>query len=251
MTDETDSSRPMTFWDHLEELRWVIFRSLIALALCTTASFFFVGRIMELMLRPATHLGPGRVRLIYTAPMDAFMTQFKMALLLGCALALPFVLYFLSRFVAPALKPSERRIARVAIAGAVLFFVGGLAFGYGMLYLALPILVSFQLPGAEQYWSIKSYLDFCFQIMLGAGIAFELPVVLLVLVRLGLVKAALLAKVRPYAIIVIFVIAAVVTPTPDVFSQCMVGVPMVLLYEVSIWLARWQERKPPTLPAEE
>lgn len=251
MPDEIDTSTPMTFWDHLEELRWVIFRLLIVLALCTVAGFFFVDRIMELMLRPALRLGPDKVKLIYTAPMDAFMTQFKMALLLGCALAMPFMLYFVSRFVAPALREKERRTARLAIVGAVFFFIGGLAFGYGMLYLALPMLVSFQIPGAEQYWSVKTYLDFCFQIMLGTGVAFELPVVLLVLVRLGLVKAGTLAKVRPYAMIIIFIVAAVVTPTPDVFSQLMVGVPMVLLYEVSIWLARWQERKARTLPKDD
>ena len=240
---ETGVNSTMSFWEHLEEFRWVLFKSAGALMVTTLLGFVFIPRLLGLLQLPIKRLGTQvAVELVFSAPMDGFMIQFKMALLAGVALALPFMLYFLWGFITPALHERERQVAGTVAAAAVVLFLLGAALGYGLLYFTLPVLASFGLEGVRQLWNYRQYIDFCFALILGTGLVFEFPLVLLILVKLGFLSVATLRRVRPYAVVVIFVVAAVVTPSTDIVTQCALGVPLWLLYEATIWVAALMTR---------
>jgi len=241
MATDLDSYK-MTIWEHLEELRWILFKCFAAIAVMSIVSFTLVDRFFELLQWPLASLA-GKVELIYSAPMDAFMIKFKVALLVGVVLALPAILYFIWSFIAPGLRERERRLVWRVIGGGMLFFLCGAGFGFGLLFFTLPVLVTFGDPHVRQLWSLREYIDFSFQLILGTGLVFEFPVIILLLVRLGLLSVATLRKGRPYAIVGIFILSAVVTPTTDVVTQCFLGVPLVLLYELTILMAAWQNRR--------
>ncbi|NOY81526.1 MAG: twin-arginine translocase subunit TatC [Kiritimatiellaeota bacterium] len=240
-TEELDP-RVMDFWDHLEELRWVVFKSLLALMVGVGVGLMFTRSIYAVLLLPLqTIQDKTHIVLRYDGPLDAFLIKLKMAVLGGVVLAVPFVAYFIWTFVAPGLKARERKAVYIAGSAGLGFMLCGIAFGYYLLTLVLPILGKFADPGVQNLWRLKTYMDFAFRLLLGVGVAFELPVVLFVLVRLGLVKLEALQKGRPYAIVIALIVAAVLTP-PDVFTQLMLGVPLVLLYELGVLAARWQEK---------
>lgn len=235
-------AKTMTLWEHLEEFRWVLFKSAAALAATTVASLIFVGRVMELLRLPVQRLGP-KVELVFGSPMDGFMIQFKMALLAGFVLALPFMLYFLWGFVSPALHERERRMAVRVIGAGVLLFLLGAGFGYGLLFFTLPVLLSFGIEGVRQLWSFREYIDFSFALILGTGVVFEFPLVLLILVWMGILSVDLLRKGRQYAVVIILVVSAVVTPSTDIVTQCILGVPLWVLYELTILAASAMPRR--------
>lgn len=232
---------PLAFWDHLEAFRRVLLRALAVLALTTVAGFFLVEPLLALLCRPAARLEPP-VELVFSAPLDAFFTYLKVALAAGVALAAPAVGWLLWGFVAPGLTGRERRAVAGALAAGAACFLLGVGFGYGMLYLGLPYLAAFAVPGVRPLWSFREYLSLCLQVLLGAGVAFEMPVLLALLVRLEWVSARQLARARPVAAVIIFVVAAVLTP-PDVVTQLLVGIPMLAWYELMVWLARRQDRR--------
>lgn len=235
------ADREMRFWEHLEALRRVLLKGVAVVLLATVAGFMGARPLFSLLLRPARRLEPP-VELVFAAPLDAFMAHLKAALLLGLVLALPVLLYLAWGFVAPALTRRERRAVAGTLVAGTLCFALGMVFGYGMLYAGLPYLAGFSIDGVRPLWSFREYLALCLQVLIGAGVAFELPVLLALLVRLELLSAVTLARARPYAAVAIFVAAAVLTP-PDVLSQLLVAVPMLVWYEGSIWLARFQERR--------
>ena len=232
----------MEFWEHLEELRWVIFKSLIAITIGTAICLTFTAQIYHVLLYPLHTIGDAqKIVLRYDGPLDAFLIKLKMGLLGGVVLAAPAVFYFLWTFVAPGLLERERRAVRTALTAGFGFFLAGVGFGYYLLSLVLPILLRFSDPGVQNLWRLKTYMDFAFRLLLGVGAAFELPVVLTVLVRLGILDVRKLQKGRPYAVVITMTVAAILTP-PDPFTQLMLGVPMILLYEISVLAAKWQER---------
>jgi len=237
-----DETPGMSLWDHLEELRWVIFRCVAALAAGTVVGWFTLDLVLKLMMRPLAGV-EGKVDLFFDAPMAAFMSRLQLAALVGCVLAAPLVLWFLAGFIRPALYAHERKVARLAILAGAVFFLGGVVAGYAMLFPALPMFIGFSFSGVKQLWPLNTYLSFCVHLMLAVGLSFELPVVLIALVQLGVLKAAQLSKARPYAVVGIFVLAAFITPTPDIFTQCMVGMPMWFFYEVSTWYAHKREKR--------
>ncbi len=239
----------MTLWEHLEDLRWVLFKSAVALVVTTGVSLTYIRQMLGLLLLPVRRLGKA-VELIFTAPMDAFMVQFKMALLLGFVLALPFMLYFVWGFLAPGLKANERRWVQRVLGAGVGFFLVGAAFGYGLLFLTLPVLASFGFGDVRQMWSFRDYVDFCFQLIIGTGLVFEFPLVLLSLVRIGILSVTTLRKMRPYAIVVIFIVAAVVTPSTDIVTQCVLALPLLVLYEMTIFLARLKRTPAPVVESD-
>ncbi|MFA5207015.1 MAG: twin-arginine translocase subunit TatC [Lentisphaeria bacterium] len=240
---EIEANPPMSFWEHLEAFRWVLFKSAGALAVATLLGFLFIPDLLGLLQLPLHRLG-GRVELVFAAPMDAFMIQFKMALLAGVAMALPFMLYFLWGFVTPALHAHERRAGGTAAGAAVLLFLAGATAGYGLLFFTLPVLASFGLDGVRQLWNYRQYIDFCFVLIFGTGLAFEFPLVLLTLVRLGLLSVPALRRARPYAVVGALVVAAVITPTTDVVTQAALAVPLWLLYEATLVVAALTLRPP-------
>lgn len=237
----------MSFWDHLEELRWVLLKSLGVLVLATGAGFALTGYVYRALEWPLSRVRD-QVDLIYATPLAAFLVQIKLALLAGAVIAAPFILALVWSFVAPGLRQEERRAVWFGVGAGFVFFCAGITFGYVLLPWGIAFLVSLGAPGVRQLWSIDTYISFCLQLLLGFGIVFQLPVVLTILLRLGLVRAQTLARGRPYAVVIILVVAAVVTPTTDVFTQVALAAPLVVLYEVSIWVGYWLEHRRRDMP---
>jgi len=235
------SGRVLSFWDHLEELRWTLLKALTALTLTTGFCLAFTDAIYRVLQRPLQPL-QGKVELLYATPIDPFLIKLKLALLGGVILALPFLLYFTWSFVAPGLTARERRVAWTAIGSGVVFFLIGAGFGYLFLPIGLPYLVSFGMPGVRHLYPLNRYITFCVRLLLGFGLIFECPVIIGTLVHLQLVEVRTLRRGRPYAVIGALLIGAVLTP-PDVFSQVVIAVPLMLLYEASIMVGTWQQRR--------
>ncbi len=234
--------KQMSFCEHLEELRWVLIKLLVILILGTGAGLFLAPAFYRALQLPL-HSLRAEVELVFSGPLDAFLIRLKLGLLAGIILGLPFMLLVVWQFIAPGLHVRERRVAWLAVLLGTLFFCLGGGFGYLVLFQGLPTLVRMGVsgPGVRHLWSLRSYMDFCFRFILAFGAVFELPVVTVALARLGLVSAADLRRFRPYAIVGAFILAAILTP-PDPYTQIMLGLPLVILYEASILMIRLLER---------
>lgn len=235
----------MPFLDHLEELRWRILWSLLALLLCTLVGFWLVTHfdVMELLIRPIQPFLHG-TKLKYLNPTDPFFITIQLAITAGILMALPIVVYQLWAFVGPALMPTEKRaIVPALYLGLVLFCMGAALAYWGALPLTLRFMMSFQTGSLEQSIVVDEYLGFVVKMLLAFGAIFELPVVVLVLASLGLVTSQFLAKSRRYAIVVATVVAAVLTPGDAVSLTLFMMLPLMFLYELSILLAKMVERR--------
>lgn len=229
----------MPFWEHLEELRWVILKSLLALIIGIGLVWNLGDPLFELFRRPLEELD-GSVNLIMITPLEGFFLRFRLSVVGGGMLAAPFILGFVWSFLSPGLLGRERRIIWGGLLLGLAFFCLGAVLGYLMLSLALPFLHSFSLEGVDNRWSANSYLGFCIHLMLAAGVVFEVPVVLMILVRLNILSAAFLRHGRPYAYVIGFILAAVLTP-PDVITQLLVALPLLVTFELSVLFATWHE----------
>jgi sec-independent protein translocase protein TatC len=227
---------PMPLLGHLEELRRRIFVSLIVVVVAAVVAYFFSRFLQDFLTRPVG-------RLVFVAPTEAFVTRLKIAVFTGLAAASPFVFYQFWRFVRPALMANEARYMALAVVSSTVFFAGGLAFA---LFVVLPIgirfLLSFETPELTAMISISRYVDFAGMMLLAFGLVFQLPVVVFFLTRLGIVKPSFLSKHRKVAIIALLVIAAVLTP-PDIFTQLLMAVPLLALYELSLLVSRLAARQ--------
>ena len=180
---------------------------------------------------------PVRLRIVYTNPVEAFSIKLKVAFLGGVVFAVPFVAWLIWRFVRPALQPHERRVVRLACMLSVFLFVVGGVFGYCFLPVGIPALMHFGMTGVEQIWPFDDYIGFCTKLVLAFGLAFQMPLLLGVLGRLGVVRSEDLKRARPYAVVLILVLAALLTP-PDVLSQIALAIPLCGLYEISLIVVR-------------
>lgn len=233
----------MPFLDHLEEFRWRILKSLIAVLGTSIFSFLFVDQFLDLLIRPS-RLMPRPPKLIFLTVTGMFMVKMNIALVSGLIVALPFVSYQFWLFVAPGLLRKERKVAIYIIGASTLCFLLGSALAYfGVAPVALKFLIEMQRPDVEPQIEIGKYITFLLKLMLAFGVIFELPVVSYFLSKLGILTPQFLKKNRRYAIVAIVIVAGVVTPGPDVFSQLMMSVPMVLLYEISIIVSKFARRK--------
>lgn len=236
---ETDKSeREQTFLDHLEELRAVLLKCIIAVVFTSLLSFTFAGQISRVLQIPLRQALTG-ITLRALQPTEAFLASMKIAFVTGIIVALPVIVYQFWAFIAPGLNPKERRYVKIGSAFSFFQFFLGLFFCY---YAILPLAVSFFYRytlrlGVEVTWSISSYISFTLLLLFGFGVVFELPIVVVILGKLGLVTPQMLSKRRRHAVIIIFVAAAMLTP-PDVISQLMMALPMILLYELSILLVK-------------
>lgn len=252
----TDNPKPLI--EHLIELRarlvWVVGAMLIG----ATISFCFAESITGFLIRPlAEAMQPGdSQRLIYTGLTEAFFTYVKVAFFAGLFITFPVLLWQIWIFVAPGLYKNERKaFLPYLVATPVLFFLGGACVYYAVIPMAWPFFMSFQTTSADTALPIElearisEYLDLIMTLIFAFGLCFQMPVVLSLLARAGVITANSLAAFRKYAIIVIFIIAAILTP-PDVLSQVMLAVPLIGLYEFSIFLIRWTSPKhEPQTPA--
>jgi sec-independent protein translocase protein TatC len=231
---EVDETR-MTLIEHLEELRQRLIKAIMALAVTTLFSLVFTKQLLLALIVPLGGALPQAVR-----PTETFVTYMKVALMAGIALAMPIIIYQFMRFVVPGLTRHERRYLYVIVPGATLFFVLGMAFCYFfMLPFAVRYLYNFLGDVIRQDWTIDYYISFVTTFLLATGLVFETPLVVFFLAKLRVVSTAALKRNRKYAIVIAFVVAAVITPTPDPFNQTLVAAPLVILYEVGILLSRF------------
>jgi len=235
---EDDGARKMSFLDHLDELRRRLVAAALSLAFGTLVAIFFIDRIFTFIMRPLYDKLPPGSKLIYTEPTEAFMLKVKIALLAGVVIGAPLILWQLWLFIAPGLYAHEKRFAAPFILMATVCFVGGAAFNHYVVFpLAWVFLASFSTDYMMFMPRIAPVFSLYAMMLLAMGVVFEMPAVILVMARMGLVTAGFLWRNVKYAILIIFVAAAVITPTGDMVTQSLMAGPMVGLYFLSIGLA--------------
>jgi sec-independent protein translocase protein TatC len=229
-----------SFVSHLVELRDRVIKSLLVVVLLFAVCFYFSGDIMKFLSLPLYQSLPPGTRPIFTDQAGAFFTLTKVAFLTALLLGLPWVLYQAWAFVSPGLYEHEKKFAVPLIVSSVFFLLVGIGFAYlFVLPAAYKFFFSFaSQTGADVMQDLQKYWDFTLAIFFGFGLTFEVPVVEMLLVKLGMVSVQQLKEARRYVIVGAFVVAAVLTP-PDVVSQFMLAVPLILLYELGIFMARF------------
>ncbi|MFZ5432791.1 MAG: twin-arginine translocase subunit TatC [Calditrichota bacterium] len=231
----------MTFWDHLDELRRRLLWSLVAVAVAAIAGFFGADRALQFLVKPFQEMVAGSLALL--APADGFVIQIKMAFTIGAVLASPFVFFKLYGFIGPGLKREEKRwLWPIVIVGTLLFW-GGVAFAWVILPTAIEFLGSFAQFGIQNIWSLKNYVNLVLFLLLAFGIIFQLPLIIGILISTGLVPSRFFRRNRRYAIVVIFILAAFATPTTDALTMSLMVAPLIVLYELSIWIGVAVERR--------
>ena len=229
----------MTLTEHLEELRWCLLRALLAVFLISTLCYIFSAAIFAVMVAPlVAHLGPGQ-SLIGTGVTEAFFIEIKVALLGGLVLASPYIFLQIWRFIAPGLTGSEKKLVIPFVLCATLFFAAGSYFCYRIV---LPVafkyfIEQYQTMGVAPEIRVAEYFTFFFRMVLAFGVTFELPVFTFFLVRVGVWDYRFMIRSLRYAIVVIFILAAMLTPTPDIINQSLLALPMLVLYVASIGVA--------------
>ena len=238
-------SAEMPFLDHLEELRWRLIKSIAAIVIGFIIGFLLVSKfnVLELLIDPIRPI-IGEARLKYLSPGDPFFITLGLALTLGGLFAFPIIISQLWGFIAPALMPREKRAIVPALYLGLVLFMCGVALGY---YLVLPMtlrfFMGFQTASLEQNIVIGPYIGLVVKVLLAFGLLFELPVVVMVLSALGLVTSKFLSEKRRYAVAGIAVVAAVATPGDAVSLTVFMMGPLIVLYELSIIIARLMERR--------
>jgi sec-independent protein translocase protein TatC len=254
MSENPGNGEPLaegTLISHLLELRDRLLRSVIAVVICFVPLAFFQNEIFTLVAQPLIEKLPEGTSLIATSVVSPFMAPLKLSVVVALFLAMPYVLFQIWGFVAPGLYRHERRFALPLIVSSIVLFYAGVAFAY---YVVFPLMFQFLAAttptGVKMMTDIANYLDFVLLLFLAFGIAFEMPVAVVLLAATGLVKIESLTRNRGYVILGIFIVAAFLTP-PDAISQSFMAVPMYLLYELGIVFARLaQRRKAATAPVE-
>jgi sec-independent protein translocase protein TatC len=233
---------PMPLTAHLAELRSRLIWCVLALAVGFGVCYGFSDKIVASLQMPMMLVGqPIKVPLQIIAPAEAFITYIKVGLIAGLFLALPFILYQLWKFVAPGLLEHERKYTVPFIIGsAVLFYGGGIIF-YGVLPYLINFLLSFAKGDIKAQLSVGYYVTFCVRLMIAFGLVFQLPMVVIFLTQLGLLSSRLLIRYLRHAVVLIFVLAAMITPTTDPLSLLFMVLPMLLLYGLSILAAKGVE----------
>lgn len=242
----TQTNDKMPFTQHLEELRKRLIICILAVAVGFLISYAFKERIFEILMKPWVEALPKgqSAKLIYTAPHEAFFTYLKVSFIAGLGLAVPVILFQFWRFIAPGLYESEKRYLVPVVFFSSFFFLGGALFGY---FIVFPVGFQFFTSFATDYItpmvSTKEFLTFATRLLLAFGFVFELPIFSFFLGKLGLIHADFLRRQRRVAIVVIFTVAAILTPGPDVFSQVLMAIPLLVLYELSIWIVHFTAKK--------
>jgi len=224
----------MTLLEHLEEFRDRLVKAVIALAVTTLFSLIFARRALEMLIAP---MGGSRPQVLQ--PTGGIVSYFKVALILGLVLAMPVIIYQFIRFVVPGLTPQEQRYLYIIVPGATISFALGVAFaGLVMLPFSIRYLQGFMTDVFQYSFEINRYISFVTAVLFWVGLSFETPLVIFFLAKMGVVNAKALSRNRKYALLVVAVLAAVITPTPDPFNMLIVMAPLVLLYELGVLLAR-------------
>src|SRR2546428_7375528 len=246
---ESETSKP--FLEHLEDLRWTIVKMSITLVAAMIICFAFRSTLVRVIQEPLQEVNPQVGALKALGITDSIVISFHLAFYAGIVLSFPLLLYFLAEFVLPALTAVERRFLFPAIAVSFGLFLLGVLVCYFWL---LPKTILFFFRDTESLgwaptWTVQQYYSFVTRFTIAFGLAVELPVVVLALVRFGLVTYQFMARTRVYAIVLIFVLATIITPTPDILTLIALALPMCLLYESCIWIAWFMQRRRSTSTA--
>ena len=240
----------MTLMEHLEELRQRLTRAAIAVGVCFLVAYFFKEQLYGYLTIPLKAAMPPEAKLIYTAPAEAFFTDLKVAFLAGLVGASPVIFYQLWRFISPGLYESERRSIWPFVIFSSVLFISGTIFCYAVVFpYAFQFFMSFATEEITPMLKLNEYLSFSSMLLFAFGVVFEMPLILVFLGRLGVVTSQGLRKKRKYAILIMFAGAAFITP-PDVISQILMALPLMVLYEISIWLVAASQKKKAAKEAE-
>ncbi|MGN8832134.1 twin-arginine translocase subunit TatC [Selenomonas montiformis] len=235
--EEVHDDGTMSLIAHLTELRSRLIKCLVAVALGSCAAYFYIDKIMHYLTLPAG-------KLYYMQPSEAFFTYLKVACTTGFLIALPVVFWHVWRFFLPALTHKERAVLGIVVPASVVLFFSGLAFSF---FLVLPAGIRFFLgfgnSELEALFSVNKYFDFVIMFVIPFGFIFELPLVITILGKMGFITSAFLKKYQRIIIFLSFVAGAIITPTPDVFTQSMIALPIIVLYEVGYLIVRYILRR--------
>jgi sec-independent protein translocase protein TatC len=239
---EEEEEKEMTFLEHLEELRWRIIWALLGLVIGTIICFIFIDFLVDVvLLRPARNSG---AHLQNLKPFGQLFLYFQVAMIGGVILSLPNIFYQLWKFIAPALKKSERKYISAIVVFTSFCFLCGIVFAYFvMLPLTLKFAAQFGSTTIANQFAIDEYMNIIISVMLGAGLIFELPMVSFFLTKLGILKPQFMSKYRRHAIVAIMIAAAFLSPGTDPVSQIVLAIPLLLLYEISIIISKLSVRK--------
>jgi sec-independent protein translocase protein TatC len=246
----------MSFLDHLEDLRWHVVRSVSVLVIFTIAGFFGISFIFKHIILAPMQDDFWTYRQLCAISKDLcisgikfhmqnrtmtgqFMMHIKTAMVVGLCCSFPYIVWEIWRFISPGLYPKERKASRGAVLFISFLFLLGILFGY---YIIVPLSFNFLInytidPSIENVIDLTNYISLFTAMILGSGIMFQLPVLIYVLSKIGIVTPMLMRKFRRHSIVVIFILAAIITPSPDFFTQIMVAFPLLILYEISIFIS--------------
>jgi len=241
---DTDNETDMTFLEHLEELRWRIIKSAAGIIIGGIIAGIFINYIMDdILLLPATRTIPP-LKLQNIKPFGQFSLYMEVIIFGGALLSFPNILFQFWKFIEPALKPTERKYISSIVFFSTFCFLAGVVFAYFVLLpTALSFFSTFGSSAIDNIIAIDEYFSFIISTMLAAGLVFELPMVSFFLSKIGILKPEFMRKYRKHSIILILLIAALLTPSPDVTSQLLLAVPLFILYEISIVICKISQKK--------
>lgn len=232
------------FLSHLDDLRSVLVKAILFIISSSILSFIFIDRLYYLLFLPYNNLlvktGYSNITLIKAiSPTETILVSLKLAFIAGLVISFPIIFLLLWRFIAPGLKLTERKSAKYIVFMGIVFFIVGVLFSYKVVFpLGIEFLWKYSMSiKIYPEWTVSYYMNFAISFLLSFGVAFMLPVVVVLLAKMGVITPAIMRKGRKYAVVIIFILAAILSP-PDVLSQILLGVPLLGLYELSILLAR-------------
>jgi len=239
--DEEEPQGSMTFLEHLEEFRWRLIYSFLGIVVATIISWIFIDYLINvILLKPAEDSG---IVLQNLKPFGQVYVYLEVAIIAGIVLSIPNIFYQFWKFIVPALKENERKYISVIVIFSSICFIIGIAFAY---FVILPFTLSFAANFGSQeisnQFALNEYLSVILSVMLGAGVVFELPMVTYFLTKIGILTPMFMAKYRKYALIIILIISAFLTPA-DVVSQIILAIPLAFLYEISILISKFVYKK--------
>ncbi len=240
--DSNSHETEMTFLEHLEELRWRILYALIGITIGTIAAWIFIDELIEyVFLIPAK---TAELKLQNLRPFGQLFLYFQVALIVGFVISIPNVFYQLWKFISPALKENEKKYVSVIVFISSICFLSGVVFAYFiMLPITLKFAVEFGTENIENNFAITEYFSIIISVMLAAGVVFELPILSFFLSKIGILSPKFMRKFRRHAIVTILILAAVLTPGADPVAQVLLAVPLVFLYEISIFVSKMSQKK--------
>lgn len=241
---ENTEDKKMSLTEHLIELRKRLVRSFIILVIGFFFCYYYKEWIFDIITKPLIQALPKNSYLIYTGLTEAFFVYMKLSFFASLIITCPLIMYQIWKFISPGLLSTEKKYVVPFVLSSTILFISGVLFGY---FIALPpafeFFVSFNGKYLQAMISFSDYLSLFVTFLLGFGLSFELPVIIFFLAKLGIVNAKMLSKQRRYAILIIFIVAAILTPSPDALSQILMAIPLMFLYEISIFVAKFAAKK--------